>query len=210
MEVVFRMNYFNYQPKVPMGRVWGLFTELSEMSEDECLGKTKFNCQYAHTLEIIHAAVEGSLSNKAYEDFNLKAYEIKCNQTDEIEKKAQVDKCLFIVDTSGLQHDEMPRIGYGDIAETKIKPVDNVYDDINALNAFESNLNELLNIRKDYIVLHGIDLVSVIIGSLKGIPETLEVLSGIVKNNPKIKDLVASLCEDCKDGNLLNRLTAVV
>ena len=201
------MKYFNYQPKIPMGRVWSLFTELSELSEEEMLGKTHYNFQYAHTLEIIHAALRGSFNS--CEDFNLKAYEMKCNQIDSIEQKAEVENCLFIVDISG-EDNENKRLGFGDVSELKLKPIDHVFDDVESLNTFESNLNELLNIPKDYIVLHGIDLVSVIIGSLKGIPETLDVLSDLVKSNPKLRDLISSLCEDSREGVLLNRLAAVV
>lgn len=201
------MKYFNYQPNVPMGRVWGLFTELAELPEEELLGKSNYCTQYAHTLEIVNAAINGSFNSS--EEFSLKAYEIKCNQTDLIEQKADTKHCLFIVDATSEDKDDL-RVGYGDISETKLKVTDNIFDEVESLDAFESNLNELLNIRKDYIVLHGIDLVSVLIGSLKGIPETVGVLSGLLKNNSKLRGLVASLCEDSREGVLLNRLVAMV
>ena len=56
------MRYFDYQPKVQFGKIWELFSEMNSRSEAEILGQTNSRVQYSHTIEIINAALSGSLS----------------------------------------------------------------------------------------------------------------------------------------------------
>lgn len=206
------MNYFNYQPNVPMGRVWGLFTKLGELSEEECLGKTAYNCDYAHTLEIVNAALSGTIptSEEDLRTFDLLAYEIQCRTNDKISQAHQVDKCLFIVDSNETSEKEETRVGYGDISSRKLKTVEEAFESIENIDSFEANINQLLNIRKDYMTSEGIDLLSIIINSLKGIPEATSKLSELVKVNVNLRDLIMSLCEDGQENALLERLTATI
>lgn len=205
------MNYFDYQPKVPMGRVWSLFSQLSDQSEEEILGKGQFNYGYAHSVEIVKAAITGTLSTSddALEGFNLKAYEAKCRKNDEIDFKQSVDKCLFIVDNNLNDSDE-GRVGYGDISANKIVNPEDAFALIDSMGTFESNIDLLLNIRTEYIETKGIDLVSIIVSSLKGIPEAVDSLATLLKENCKLKDLVVGLCEDSDSGELLSRLALVM
>lgn len=204
------MNYFNYQPEIPMGRIWSMFYTLGELSEEEILGKTKYESSYSHTLEIVNSLISkaqvSSLPNE--EEFNLGAYETKCKENDKIDKLKSVDKLLYIVDSVGGE-DEEEKVGYGDISENRLKKIEEAFDTIEALASFESNLNELLNIRNSYITTKGIDLVSIISSSLKGIPEAIATLSELVKNNSRLKDLITSLCEDGDEGILLKRLSTM-
>jgi len=204
------MNYFDYQPKVPMGRVWSLFSQLADMSESEKLGKYSYSPEYSHTLEIVKAATTGSLSRKedVYEDFNLRAYEASCKRNETINFKKSLEKCLFIVDN--VSSDGETKTGYGDISENKIRSIEDAFVSVESLSSFESNIDMLLNIRVKYIESQGIDLVSILVNSLKGIPDAIEGMAEFVKTNLQLKELIVDLCQDGKDGKLLARLATVV
>lgn len=196
---------------MPMGRVWGLFTKLGELSEEECLGKSAYSCEYAHTLEIVNAAMSGTIptSDEDLENFDLLAYELQCKKNDKINLAHQVDKCLFIVDATESS-DKEDRVGYGDVSSRRLKTVEEAFENIENISSFESNINQLLNIRKDYMVSEGIDLLSIVINSLKGIPEATTRLADLVKENLNLKELITSLCEDGPENILLDRLTATI
>lgn len=204
------MNYFDYQPKVPMGRVWSLFTQLASISEEEKLGKSMYSPEYAHTLEIVKAATTGSLSERmdTTEDFNLRAYEAVCKKNDTINFKKSLEKCLFIVDNMATDGETSAK--YGDISENKLGSVEDAFLSVESVSDFESNINTLLNIRVDYIESQGIDLVNILVNSLKGIPEAIDGIATFIKENSSLQELIVSLCEDGKDGQLLERLVAVV
>lgn len=200
------MNYFSYQPKGVTGRVWGLFASLANVSEEEKLGKDNSNfAGYAHTLEIVNAALNGTLATDldSIDNFNLKAYEYICNQNDEIGRSKDVEKMLFIVDSID---EETEKVGYGDISERKLKTVDTAFDEVMDLDSFETNLNKLYNIRKTYITTKGIDLVSILYNSLKGIPEAMSAFREVISENLDLKELITSLCEDGSGGILMERL----
>ena len=205
------MNYFDYQPKVPMGRVWSLFTKLGELSEEEKLGVGSHSCDYTHTLDIVNAALSGSISTTPENlgNFNLKAYEIQCAKNDKINFSKQVEKLLYIVDTED-SNDEDVRVNYGDVSSRKLKAVEEAYENIDNLDSFEANINQLLNIRKGYITTQGLDLVSILVNALKGIPEAVSVLTSLLRVNTELKNLVLSLCEDGPSDVLVKELTAVV
>lgn len=205
------MNYFSYQPSVPMGRIWSLFTKLGELSEEECLGKSAYSCEYAHTLEIVNAALSGTIptSDEDLREFDLLAYELQCKKNDKINLSHQVEKCLFIVD-SNESSDKEDRVGYGDVSSRKLKTVEEAFESIENISSFEANINQLLDIRKDYMTSEGIDLLSIVVNSLKGIPEATAKLAELVKVNVNLKELITSLCEDGPEDILLDRLTATI
>lgn len=207
------MNYFKYQSQVPMGRIWGLFTQLANMSEEEILKKDRgnYSCSYAHTLDIVKAAISGSLTADA-DSFCLKAYEITCDKNDanKLRKDAK-EKEVFIVFESSEDVGEDKRVGYGDISERKLnlKHIESAFEAVDSLESFEENINELLNIRNTYIKTKGIDLVSILRNALKGIPEASQLLSKLVADNKDLLGLITSLCEDSEEGRLLNRLATI-
>ena len=75
-------------------------------------------------------------------------------------------------------------------------------------NNFEDNIKALCGIRTKYIVEKGIDVVSVLSCSLKGIPEAVAELKTIMADSV-LGEIITSLCEDSRDGELLRRLEAV-
>lgn len=200
------MNYFNYQPQVPMGRIWNLFSSLATLSEEEALGKGASNCQYAHTLEIIHAAM--GKSRVLDEDFDLRLYEFQCNKNDKLNKIANVEKELFIVDSTGNEKED--RVGFGDISERKLKSLDDIFSKSDSSIAFEENLAKLLNIRNKYIVTKGYDLVNILVNALRGVPDAVSSLKEVFKVDNNIKDLIVSLVEDDADEVLLSRLVVAM
>lgn len=207
------MNYFEYQPKEQMGRIWSLFVQLSEMSEEEMLKRDRRQCSYAHTLEIVKAAMSGSIStvdDSDIDDFNLLAYEIRCAQNDKNEQRKDVDKCLFIVDDVDIEDSEARRVGYGDVSSKKLSSTEEAFKKLDNIESFEQNLLQLLNIRSEYIVSHGVDVVGILKNSLKGISDASNTLKQLVDGNRLLKDLVLSLCEDAEEGILMERLSQVV
>lgn len=199
------MRYFDYQYQGTLGRVWSLFSGLQEISEEEKLGKSKYSCAYTHTLDIVHAALNGSLStsNESIENFNLQAYEYKCEENDKINKIKQVEKVLYIVDNVG---DDEDTVGFGDISVRKLRSREDAFEILECDASFEANLAKLYNIRRDYIKERGIDLVSILEASLKGIPDAVTEIAELVSENLHLKELIVSLCEESRDGALIQRL----
>lgn len=203
------MNYFDYQSSGTLGRVWSLFAGLERISEEEKLGKTRRSCAYSHTLEIVNAAMNGSLStdDDSIDAFNLEAYEFKCAENDKINKIKQTDKLLYIVDSVG---EDEENVGFGDISDRKLKSVEESFEVLEGLASFESNLLKLYNIRSEYIKDRGIDVVSILSSSLKGIPDAVSQIKELLCENSGLRELVVSLCEDGGDGALMSRLEAVL
>lgn len=199
------MNYFNYQPEGTLGRVWSLFAGLDRISEEEKLCKSRRSCAYSHTLEIVNAAMNGSLSTEDadVEEFNLEAYEFRCRENDTKNKIKQTEKLLYIVDSTG-EDDES--VGFGDISERKLKSVEESFEILESLTSFESNLLKLYNIRSEYIRDRGVDVVGVLSSSLKGIPDAVSQIKELIGENSRLRDLVVSLCEDGSEGLLMSRL----
>ena len=196
-----------------MGIIWSLFLQLSEMSEEEMLKRDSRQCSYAHTLEIVKAAMSGSIStadDSDIDDFNLLAYEIRCAQNDKNEQRKDVDKCLFIVDDVDIEDSEARRVGYGDVSSKKLSSTEEAFKKLDNIESFEQNLLQLLNIRSEYIVSHGVDVVGILKNSLKGISDASNTLKQLVGGNRLLKDLVLSLCEDAEEGILMERLSQVV
>lgn len=197
------MNYFKYQYSGSLGQIWGLFSELSNLSKSEVLNANK-RCDFSHTVDIISSAMNGGLS---CEDFNLRAYEYSCKRTDDIKQSDKRKKELVIVDT--VNGDEDTPVGYGEISsnDIRLRVIDEAIEMLEADDEFERCLAELYNIREDYIVEKGVDVVEMLSNSLKGIPEAVSFIRGIVLEDTKIKELVESLCENGID-RLQGRLIA--
>lgn len=185
------MEYFKYQYSGSMGKVWNLFTDLNEVSVEEKLGNSRKNISYSHTLEIVKSAMGGNALSK--DDFCLKAYEYKCNENDGFARIKDCEKYLNIVDTSG-DSDDSCRTGFGDIAETKLRSIEDAFDDFESMVDFEKSLNVLYSIQKDYIVEKGIDVVEMLLSSLKGIPTAVNDMASLVLEDPFLRDILESLC----------------
>lgn len=204
------MNYFDYQPNKPMGRIWSLFVELSELSEEQLLRRDYYQNSYSHTLEIVKAAMSGSIGvtdDADIESFNLGAYEMGCTKRDKIEKFKDAENVLFIVDD--LQGEEVERVGYGDVSARKLKSIEESFERLDNIEAFEESLLHLLDIRDEYIISHGVDLVGVLKNALGGISGASKQLAQLVKNDLNLKELVCSLCEGAEEGLLMERLSLV-
>ena len=102
--------------------------------------------------------------------------------------------------------DDDLKVGYGEISDRKLKPKEDAFEELMNSRAFEENIRQLYNIRTKYIVEYGVDLISVLISSLKGIPEAILEIKKLLTVDVNIKDLIISLCEDSKDGELLRVL----
>lgn len=205
------MKYFKYVDTGSMGRVWSLFAELADETEEEKLGKAYYNVQYAHTLEIVNAAMRGSLptDDDSLNSFNLRAYECKCRENDNNDQRKQAEKLLYIVDDLG---EEENGVGYGDISEKRVSLnlQDLDFAEIDDLAAFEDSLSVLYNLRKQYITEEGVDVISILLNSLRGIPDAVSSMKKLVLRDSVLRDLVLDLCECSRDGALIERLEAVV
>lgn len=207
------MNYFSYQQNGICGRVWSLFAGLRDVSEEEKLQKSSHNISYAHSLEIVGAALRGSLAtdDESLSVFDLRAYECKCAENDKIGKIQKAEKELFIVDTSNSDGDE--KVGFGDVTERekRLQCVDKAFDELESMESLHEDIKLLCNIRQDYIVEHGIDLIHVMVNSLKGIPDAIEELKGILasEKNSQLSSLIVSLCEN-GSGSLMTQLEFVL
>ena len=189
------MNYFKYQYSGSFGHIWGLFSELSNLSKTEVMNSNK-KYDFSHTTEIISSAMSGSL---CFEDFNLRAYEYTCKTTDDIKQSDKRKQELVIVDT--VNGDDETPVGYGEISsnDIRLRVIDEAIDLLEADDEFERCLAELYNIRKDYIVEKGVDVVEMLSNSLKGIPEAVSFIRDIVSQDSNLKQLVESLCETGSD-----------
>lgn len=199
------MRYFDYQHNGTLGRIWSLFTGLYDVSEEFKTGKSKSYCDYSHTLEIVNAAISGSLSTstESIEEFNLEAYECACSKNDKISKIKSADKYLYIVDEVGEDNEN---IGFGDISEKKIKSPENDFKDIESKLSFEENMCKLLDIRTNYLRKNGVDLLVILKSALCGIPDAIGELNTISDGNDMLSDIIKSLLEDASENLLLEEI----
>lgn len=188
------MKYFNYQYADSLGRVWGLFSELSSISR---VGEEARNSRwdYSHTTEIVNSAMNGNLPRN-HEDFDLKAYEIACAKHDEVELSDSRKKFLTIVDN--INSKEETTVGYGQISlnDKRLKFVEDAFAELDNNDEFEKCLCELYNIRKSYIVDKGVDPVEMLANSLKGIPEAVSSMSNLFLEDLALRRIVEVLCEN--------------
>ena len=207
------MDYFKYQQTGVTGRIWGLFAGLRDISEEEKLQKSTFNVSYAHSLEIVGAALRGSLltDDESLRDFDLRAYECKCAENDRIGKIQRADKELFIVDITNSDTEE--KVGFGDVTERerRLQCIDEAFDQLESMESLNEDIKRLCNIRQDYLIEHGVDIIHVLVNSLKGIPDAVSELKSILasENNLQLRSLIVSLCEN-GSGSLMNELEFVL
>jgi hypothetical protein len=200
------MKYFAYA-ETPPGKVWGLFKDLGGMTPAQC-DAIYAGSEYAHTLEIVSAALNGSIATDpaSCSRFNLKGYEIKCAATDGLSRRERAKHVLNIVDFSTAD-DDMD-VGFGDVSGRDLGKEDELYDILTGSVAFEQNIRELLGIRKKYLCEQGVDLVSVLYNALQKVPGAVDNVKELVKDE-NLRELFYQLCDD-GGGSLLNRLAAFV
>lgn len=202
------MKYFAYQ-NAPSGAVWSLFHELGSVSAEQ-RERVFSNSDYAHTLEIVSAAMNGKIPTdpESISNFNLWGYEYACTKTDQDGRRKETKKTLNIVEFSTSSDDSL-EVGYGDISARELGSEEALFDEIVDSVDFEENLRMLFNIRSRYISEQGVDVVSVLYGALKGIPDALSEIKKLL-NDSVLRDLYTHLCEESKDGALLRRLEMAV
>lgn len=198
------MKYYKYQQNRSMSKIWQLFQGLDDMTSEQ-IDRMYEGSDYSHTLDIVKAALNGSipLSDEAVREFSLQAYEYRCKEND---KNGRFNRAKDVVNIVEFDNsDEDLKVGYGDVSDRKLKVKEDAFEELMNSRAFEENIRQLYNIRTKYIIEHGIDLVSVLISSLKGIPEAITEIKKLMIDEG-IKELITSLCEDSKDGELLKVL----
>lgn len=202
------MNYFGYQHSVS-GQIWSLFRELGEITPEQ-REKVYAGSEYAHTLEIVSAALNGHISTDpvSLENFNLWGYESKCADMDAHGKRARAKKVLNIVEFSTSSDDSID-VGYGEVSARELGYEDSMFDTIVESVDFEENLRRLFNIRTKYICEKGVDIVSVLYGALKGIPDAMTEIKTLVADST-LRELYTQLCEGNQNGTLIRRLELAV
>lgn len=182
------MKYFKHQYSGSLGEVWSLFSGLSNIQD---VDPSSRRCDYSHTIDIIKSAMNGNIHS---DDFNLQAYEIKCSQVDEKTKGKQRDKYLSIVDAVNGKDENV--VGYGEISinDGRLKSIEDAFELLEDNDEFEKCLAEFFNIRKDYIVEKGIDIVEMLSSSLEGIPEAVHKISELVLEDSSLRRIVEVLC----------------
>ena len=198
------MKFFKYQYSGNMGKVWELFSSLSNLYEEEVLTKRK-GYDYEHTLEIIHSSMNGSIPNYN-KDFDLRAYEATCRYTDKTKRNEDKKKYLSIVDT--VNGSETTPVAYGDISsnDTRLQAIEKAFDLLEENDEFEKCLEELLNLRGKYITEKSVDPVKMLLSSLQGIPEALQSMVKLTEEDANLKELVVGLL--CSKG--YNNLTGIL
>lgn len=206
------MKYYRYQNTKAMSKVWMLFKDLGDMSPEK-LEKLYEKSDCSYSIEIIRAALNGSisLSDDSLDSFNLQAYIYKSRENEFKGEIKNSSKVLRIVDFEDSDKDtKESSVKFGDISSRSSKSlsyVDEGFERLMDSEEFKYNLRELYAIRSVYIVENGIDLVSVLIAGLKGIPEAIQQLKGCMQNDVKIDNLITSLCKG-GSGRLLRILEA--
>lgn len=195
------MRYFDYQPKMQFGKIWELFSEMNSRSEAEILGQTNSRVQYSHTIEIINAALSGSLSvsDESIKYFSLPAYEYACDKNEGIDRKASYATTLFLVSDG---EDEDRKAGYGEYSDAKLKIKERPYDDFENRETFSENIKRLININKVYLRSKGIDVIRLLKNSLKNDKQSTKRLKLILDEDMELQELVVDLCEDGSEGTL--------
>lgn len=200
------MNYFNYQKKGQMGVVWNLFADLSNVPGVDREPDNFLKCNYGHSLEIINCATNpnymGSLINE--ESFDLRSYELKCQENDAIGIHKQVEHLLHIVDKGG----DVEEVGFGEIDERRLPVRESEFDEVDSKESLNGNLEELKSIRQKYIKNTGKDVLVMLKGSLEGIPSAMDEVRILSDEDLKFKELILDLCENDVDNLLLERLDA--
>ncbi len=201
------MRYFKYHYNEKSGKIWSLFNQIAETQQSQ----TEFglSCDYAHTLEIVHAAMSGSISldEDSVNSFNLRAYEYACSENDKIGRIKRAEKELFIVD-SFSDEGETKKVGFGDIPSNSVRlsTQDKRLDEIVNDDAFNKSLEELLGIRTKVFVEYGLDIVQALREALVGTKDAVDNIKLISDKNEQVKNVIVALCT-AESGRLLNSLS---
>lgn len=204
------MNYFSHHVNRPIGKVWSLFSELAEASKE--VSKTSSTVGFSHTLEIVNAALSGSicLDEESIQNFNLRAYEYKCNENDTKSRYiSKNNKELFIVDNCS-NDDEEKRVSLGDISMRRLGVKDKNLENLIESQAFDESLARLLGIREDIMVDYGVDLVRALCESIMGVTSAIKLVREVSEKNEQVEEIVTTLCSTAPNGGLYNRLKAVM
>ena len=208
------MRFFKYNSNENIGRIWSLFSHMAEAQ----INQTDFGmaCDYSHTLEIVNAAMSGSISldYESIESFNLEGYEYACSKNDKIRRLQKRNKELFIVDSFDSD-DEEGRLSYGDVSsnEVAIKTYKNVKNELDSIVndiAFNTSLKELLQIRNKTYVEYGIDIVVALVSAIQGMKGAVDNIRMLVEKNETLGEIITSLCEAGNSEGLLGKLQAVM
>jgi len=199
------MKYFDYQTQTSMSRVWMLFKDMGTV-DPAVLDSMP---AYSHTLDIVKAALSGSISltDDAIRGFNLSAYEYKCRENDRNSGYETAKTELHIVETDNT--DDEIRVGMGDVSDRTLHFYDDAYEKVARDDEFKSYLRELVNCRSKYIVEMDIDVVNVLISSLKGISSAITDLKSVIAKDARVGEIVTALCESCSGNSLVGILEAV-
>lgn len=207
------MRYFKYHYNDKAGRIWSLFSSLAEEQQNQ--SEFGLSCDYSHTLEIVKAAMSGSiaLDDENLENFNLKAYEYKCKENDKIVRFNNAKKELFIVDGFSMDSDskESPKVKYGDISEKSVMSLRTSSLDLdNIVNnaSFNNNLENLLNIRTKVMVEYGVDVVIALSEALKGVSDAIDNIKQISDRDEYVKNVIIALCSSAEENRLAESLAA--
>lgn len=190
------MKYFSRQYSESLGEIWELFSDIASLSKEEALTKGTRG-EFSHTMEIIQSAMNKKLDNResfSPDTFDLRAYEAECRKKDDIKLNDSRKRYLTIVDTVNGSDENI--VGYGEISmnDSRLKSIEDAFALFDEDDEFESCLRELYNIRKDYIVEKGVDLVEMLKNSLKGIPEAVSLMSDLVLEDSSLQRIVEGLC----------------
>ena len=202
------MNYFKHHVNKPTGRVWSLFSELSTASKE--MRKDANSISFSHTLEIVNAALSGSISldEESLQSFNLSAYEFTCSMNDRNSQFSRANKELFIVDEHG-NSEEDERVGFGDISMRRLGVRDNNLEVMINSQAFEESLSELLGIRQKVMVDEGIDIVKALYESLMGVASAIKLVQEVTEKNKQVEEIISTLCS-VSNGGLCHHLQSVM
>lgn len=195
------MNYFNYVPESNkhMGKVWSLF---DSMSAEEINRNS-----YEYSLNIIRAAIQGSIVVDENEKFPLKGYTYGCRRNEKLSKCQQTMKELFIVDS--FTEDENEKIGFGDISERVLGEVDTMLDAFIDDESFEQSIESLLGLRNEYLVKQGIDIVEIVKGALKNVQASVKMLATLSGIDTRLRVIIEGLLGTGHGSEVLNRLSVV-
>ena len=196
------MNYFDYQYKGNMGKIWSLFRDLKYAPQESIDTKdSKNRCYYGHTMDIISSAMNGNIFS---ENFDLRSYEFACQKQERINKHIEANRTLALIDESEEGEFSNSGNGYGEISVNKIKVIEDAYQLLENDLAFQESLKELYGIRSKYIVDFGIDPVGLLKGALRGIPESVDLIKKL--KDSQLKEILVNLCELGSDGLLMEYL----
>ena len=192
------MNYFNYQKNYMQS--YELFSGMDETLErlsnhknNRTISSYNKMCDYGHTLELMNSVANGHTKDPEF--FNLGAYEYRCEENDKFSEWDKVDKEVAIVDDP-LLTGESSKTPYGTVSESKLKS--NSESELRLIEdvlEYESTLIRFKDLNREYRV-KGIDLDKTFKNALKYIPEALESLKQLVKQDSRLEEMVYILCSN--------------